>query len=49
MAKMDGLYALECGLTKGNSCFGTVYLYRVLRIWGDAQLKGLLCQHEALN
>lgn len=49
MAKMDGLYALECGFTKGNSGFSTVCLYRVLRIWGDAQLKGLLCQQEALN
>lgn len=49
MAKMDGLYASECDFTKGNGHFSTMCLHRVLRIWGDAQLKDLLCQHEALN
>lgn len=49
MAKMDGLYTSECDFTKGNGCFSTMCLHRVLRIWGDAQLKDLLCQHEALN
>lgn len=49
IAKTDGLYASEYSFTKGNSHFSTVCLHRVLKIWGDVQLKGLLCQHEALN
>lgn len=49
MTKMDGLYASEYGFAKGNGRFSTMCLHRVLRIWGDAQLKDLLCQHEALK